>query len=196
MTTPYTKSHPLRWPAAGLTEVTVSTVPLTEIRKLRAKFHMDDPDKTKRDFHGFDVAVFKIHTGLSDDQRGAIKQPDLNSITQIIADLVLKPSYELVPSQAPADPDTFPLLVPVIDVMRGQDHITLLKMAPPTVRMTDVVRQLGEFERERELVAVCTEILPNTVDQLHMPDWVALQRRVSDFLDETADYFPPQTSNV
>jgi hypothetical protein len=189
MTTPYTRTHTLRWPAAGLTEITISTLPLGLMRKLRMQCHMDDKDEAKRDSHGFSVAIFKAATGLDDDQRGALTKPDLNSLTLIIHDLVMKPSHELVANFKSAVADEFPLLVPVVDVMRGQDPIPMLTMVPPTVRLTDSIRTLGRFEQERELVAVCTSITPLAVDALHMPDWVALQERVNDFLEETADYF-------
>lgn len=195
MTKPYTQIHPLRWPVADLTEVTVSTVPIGQMRKLRSQFHIDDKDEAKRDFHGFNTAVLKAHTGLNDEQRGELRQPDLNSLTDITHKLASTPSHELVGQQRVSD-DEFPLLVPVIDVMRGKEPIETLQMIPPTVRLTDSVRELGGFERERELVAVCTDIQPVTVDALHMPDWIALQARVNDFLFESADFFPQVTSNA
>lgn len=197
MTKPYTRNHPLRWPIDGMSSVTVTTVPIGVMRELRAKFHMDDPDPAKQDKYGFSVAIFKLHTGLDDRQRGDLTKPDLNSITQHITELVLTPSYDLVPaaSGVPRTEDQFPLLVPVVDVMRGKEPVTVVTMRPPTVRLTDSVRELGEFERERELIATCTDLQPDTVMSLHMPDWIALQRRLSDFLDETADYFPLPTSN-
>jgi len=195
MTKPYTKTHILRWPAAGLTEVTVSTVTIGQMRKLRAQFHMDDKDESKWDPHSFGVALFKATTGLDDDQRGALTKPDLNSLTLIIHDLVMNPSHQLV-EQPGFSADVFPLLVPVVDVMRGQEPIQMLTMVPPTVRLTDSLRTLGLFEQARELVAVCTDIQPITVDALHMPDWVALEARVIDFLAETADFFPQATSNA
>lgn len=198
MTKPYTKTHPLRWPLVGLTAVTVSTVPVGEMRILRAKFKMDSTDESKRDRHGFNVAVFSAHTGLTADQRGELTKPDLNSIDKIIHDLVMTPSYELqaTPPGAVRNPDEFPLLVPVVDPMRGQEPITTVTMRPPTVRLTDSVRELGIFDQERELVATCTDLMPDTVMKLHMPDWLSLQTRLTDFLAETADYFPLQTSNA
>ncbi|EPT5759174.1 phage tail assembly protein [Shigella sonnei] len=198
MIKPYTQIHKLRWPVAGMDSVTVSTVPLGTMRKLRAEFGMD-ADESEQDRHGFLAGVFKAHTGLSDEQRGSLMQPDLNSITNIIQNFVIKPSYELVADpkkkdKKPANPDTFPLLVPVIDPMRGQEPITELTMVPPTVRLTDSVSHLNGFARERELVATCTDLMPEVVDTLHMPDWVATQNRINDFLYETADYFPQLTS--
>lgn len=195
MTKPYTQSHPLRWPLTDLTVVTVSTLPLGLLRQLRGQFHIDDKDESKRDFHGFEIAAFKAATGLSDEQRGDLSQPDLNSLAEIVEKLNMKPSYELVEQHRSSD-DEFHLLVPVVDVMRGQEPIQKLQMVPPTVRLTDSMRELGGFARERELVAVCTNITPLTVDALHMPDWLALQTRINDFLVETADYFPLQTSNA
>ena len=195
MTKPYTQTHTLRWPAASLTVVTVSTVTLGVLRKLRGQFHIDDKDDTKRDFHGFEVAAFKAATGLDDEQRGELSQPDLNSLTVLFEKLNMTPSHALVEQPRTSD-DDFTLLVPVVDVMRGQEPIEQLRMMPPTVRLTDSMRELGGFERERELVAVCTNIQPITVDALHMPDWLALQTRINDFLVETADYFPQATSNA
>lgn len=195
MTKPYTQTHPLRWPIAGLNEVTVSTVPIGQMRKLRSQFHLDDKDEAKRDSHGFNAAVLKACTGLDDDQRGELRKPDLNSLTDIVAKLCMTPSHELVEQPAGAA-DEFRLLVPVIDVMRGQEPILTLTMVPPTVRLTDSIRTLGLFDQAREVVAVCTDIQPITVDALHMPDWVALEARVADFLSETADYFPLETSNA
>jgi hypothetical protein len=164
---------------------------------MRAQFEMDSTDESKRDKHGFNVAVFTAHTGLSAAQRGDLTTPDLNSIDQIIRELVMTPSYQLLPAPpgAARNPDEFPLLVPVVDPMSGQEPVTVVTMRPPTVRLTDSVRELGVFEQERELVATCTDLMPNTVMKLHMPDWLALQTRMSDFLAETADYFPLQTSN-
>lgn len=195
MTKPYTQTHVLRWPVAGLTEVTVSTVTIGLLRKLRGQFHIDDKDEAKRDFHGFDVAAFKAATGLNDEQRGDLTQPDLNSLSLLVEKLNMTPSHELVEQPRGSD-DEFTLLVPVVDVMRGPSPIERLQMVPPTVRLTDSMRELGGFERERELVAVCTNIQPITVDALHMPDWIALQTRINDFLVEAADFFPQATSNA
>lgn len=198
MTKPYTKTHLLRWPINGLTEVIVSTVQVGEMRDMRAKFNMDSPDEAKRDKYGFNVAVFTAHTGLTADQRGELTKPDLNSIDQIIHELVMTPSYELQPASPGVvrNPDEFPLLVPVIDHIRGKDPITVVTMTPPTVRLTDSVRELGIFDQEREVMAVCTNLMPDVVMKLHMPDWIAMQTRLTDFLAETADYFPLQTSNA
>ncbi len=196
MTKAYTRTHPLRWPLAGLTSVTISTISIGQMRELRAKFKMDSRDEAEKDKHGFNVAVFLAHTGLTEEQRGDMTNPDLNSITQHVHELAMKSSSELVNNTTQAEADQFPLLVPVVDPIRGQDPVTMVTMRPPTVRLTDSVRELGEFERERELVATCTDLLPDTVMKLHMPDWLALQRRLNDFLEETADYFPLQTSNA
>lgn len=198
MTKPYTKTHPLRWPLDGITAVTVSTVSVGEMRDLRAKFNMDNPDEAKREKHGFDVAVFTAHTGLTAEQRGDLTNPDLNSIDKIIHDLVMTPSYQLLP-EVPGvvrNPDEFPLLVPIVDHLRGKDPVTVVTLTPPTVRLTDSVRELGVFDQEREIMAVCTNLMPDAVMKLHMPDWLALQTRLTDFLFETADYFPLQTSNA
>lgn len=192
----YTRTHPLRWPVAGLTSVTISTVTIGLMRELRAKFKMDSRDEAEMDKHGFAVAVCLAHTGLTEEQRGNLTKPDLNSITQHVHELVMTSSSELVNNTEKVEADQFPLLVPVVDPIRGQDPVTMVTMRPPTVRLTDSVRELGEFERERELVATCTDLLPDTVMRLHMPDWLALQRRLNDFLEETADYFPLQTSNA
>lgn len=192
----YTRTHPLRWPVAGLTSVTISTVTIGLMRELRAKFKMDSRDEAEKDKHGFAVAVCLAHTGLTEEQRGDLTKPDLNSITQHVHELVMTSSSELAFTAEKLQDDQFPLLVPVVDPIRGQDPVTMVTMRPPTVRLTDSVRELGEFERERELVATCTDLLPDTVMKLHMPDWLALQRRLNDFLEETADYFPLQTSNA
>ena len=192
----YNRTHPLRWPVAGLTSVTISTVTIGLMRELRAKFKMDSHDEAEKDKHGFAVAVCLAHTGLTEEQRGDLTKPDLNSITQHVHELVMKSSSELVSTVEKPQDDQFPLLVPVVDPIRGQDPVTTVTMRPPTVRLTDSVRELGEFERERELVATCTDLMPDTVMKLHMPDWLALQRRLNDFLEETADYFPLQTSNA
>ncbi|AVZ83523.1 phage tail assembly protein [Edwardsiella ictaluri] len=194
MTTPFTHQHTLRWPIEGIAVVTVSTHTIGEMRALRKRFCMDDPDEAKQDRHGFSAAVFMLHTELSDAQRGELAHPDLTSITLLIHELVMTPSDQLSANARGESPDTFPLLVPVTDAMR-QGPITHLHMMPPTVRLTDSVRELAGFERERELVATCTGVMPETVDKLHMPDWLALQQRLSDFLTETADYFPQVTSN-
>lgn len=196
MTKAYTRTHPLRWPLAGLTSVTISTISIGLMRELRAKFKMDSRDEVEKDKHGFAVAVFLAHTGLTEEQRGDLTKPDLNSITQHVHELAMKSSSELVNNTTQAEADQFPLLVPVVDRIRGKDPITTVTMRPPTVRLTDSVRELGEFDQERELVATCTDLMPDTVMKLHMPDWLALQRRLSDFLEETADYFPLQTSNA
>lgn len=196
MTKAYTRTHPLRWPLAGLTAVTISTISIGLMRELRAKFKMDSRDEVEKDKHGFAVAVFLAHTGLTEEQRGDLTKPDLNSITQHVHELAMKSSSELVNNTTQAEADQFPLLVPVVDRIRGKDPITTVTMRPPTVRLTDSVRELGEFDQERELVATCTDLMPDTVMKLHMPDWLALQRRLSDFLEETADYFPLQTSNA
>lgn len=198
MSNAYTRTHPLRWPIDGVTSVTISTIPIGELRELRAKFNMDNPDEAKRDKHGFNVAVFTAHTGLTAEQRGDLTSPDLNSIDKIIRALVMTPSYQLLP-EVPGvvrNPDEFPLLVPIVDHMRGKDPVTVVTMKPPTVRLTDSVRELGEFDQERELIAVCTSLMPDAVMKLHMPDWLAMQTRLTDFLAETADYFPLQTSNA
>ena len=196
MTKAYTRTHPLRWPLAGLTSVTISTISIGLMRELRAKFKMDSRDEAEKDKHGFNVAVFLAHTGLTEEQRGDMTNPDLNSITQHVHELAMKSSSELVNNTTKAEADQFPLLVPVVDPIRGKDPITTVTMRPPTVRLTDSVRELGEFDQERELIATCTDLMPDTVMKLHMPDWLALQRRLSDFLEETADYFPLQTSNA
>jgi hypothetical protein len=197
MSKPYTRVHTLRWPLAGLSTVTVSTVPIGLLRELRAKFKMDGHDETERDMHGFDVAVLLAHTGLTEAQRGELTKPDLNSIKLLVHELVMTPSSELRKDDADqASADDFILLVPVTDPFIGKDPVTKITMRPPTVRLTDAVRDLGLHEQERELIATCTGLTPETVMTLHMPDWLALQRRLSDFLEETADYFPPQTSNV
>lgn len=196
MTKAYTRTHPLRWPLAGLTDVTISTISIGLMRELRAKFKMDSRDEVEKDKHGFAVAVFLAHTGLTEEQRGDLTKPDLNSITQHVHELAMKSSSELVNNTTQAEADQFPLLVPVVDPIRGKDPITTVTMRPPTVRLTDSVRELGEFDQERELIATCTDLMPDTVMKLHMPDWLALQRRLSDFLEETADYFPLQTSNA
>lgn len=196
MTKPYTRVHPLRWPIAGLTSITISTVSIGLMRELRAKFKMDSRDESEKDKHGFSVAVCLAHTGLTEEQRGELTKPDLNSITKHVHELVMKSNSELVDSAEKAQEDHFPLLVPVVDPFRGNDPITIVTMRPPTVRLTDSVRELGEFDRERELVATCTDLMPETVMELHMPDWIALQRRLNDFLEETADYFPQETSKT
>lgn len=196
MSNAYTRTHPLRWPIDGLTSVTISTVPIGLMRDLRAKFKMDSRDEAEKDKHGFAVAVCLAHTGLTEEQRGDLTKPDLNSITKHVHDLVMKSSSELVSSDEKLQDDQFSLLVPVVDPFLGKDPVTIVTMRPPTVRLTDSVRELGEFDRERELVAVCTSLTSETVMKLHMPDWLALQRRLNDFLEEAADYFPLQTSNA
>ncbi|RUR51969.1 phage tail assembly protein [Aeromonas veronii] len=196
MTKAYTRTHPLRWPLDGLTTVTISTISIGLMRDLRAKFKMDSHVAAEKDGHGFAVAVFLAHTGLTEQQRGDLTKPDLNSITQHVHELAMKSSSELVNNTEKADADQFTLLVPVADPIKGPDPVTVVTMRPPTVRLTDSVRELGEFDQERELVATCTDLMPGTVMKLHMPDWLALQRRLNDFLEEPADYFPLQTSNA
>lgn len=197
MTKPYTRVHPLRWPLADLSSVTVSTVSIGQMRELRAKFNMDSQDEAKQDKHGFGIAVFLEHTGLTDEQRGLLTRPDLNSINLFIHDLVMTPATEFVStSGAVSNPDEFNLLVPVADPFLGKEPVTKVTMSPPTVRLTDSVRELGEFDQQRELISVCTSLMPETVMKLHMPDWLALQGRMIDFLAETADYFPQPTSNA
>jgi hypothetical protein len=197
MTKPYTRVHPLRWPLADLSAVTVSTVSIGTMRELRAKFNMDSPDEAKQDRHGFGVAVFRAHTGLDDEQRGLLTHPDLNSINLFIHELVMTPTTELVShSGTAANSDEFNLLVPVVDPFRGKEPVINVTMQPPTVRLTDSVRELSEFDQQRELISSCTSLTPDTVMKLHMPDWLAMQGRMLDFLAETADYFPLQTSNA
>lgn len=192
----YTRTHTLRWPLTDLTAVIISTISIGLMRELRAKFKMDSRDEAEKDKHGFAVAVFLAHTGLTEEQRGNLTKPDLNSITQHVHELAMKSSSELVNNTEKAEADQFTLLVPVVDPIIGKDPVTMVTMRPPTVRLTDSVRELGEFDQERELVATCTDLMPATVMKLHMPDWLALQRRLNDFLEEPADYFPLQTSNA
>lgn len=192
---PFTKSHTLRWPIADdkgqqLTQVTMRTLSLAQVRDLRKQHDLDDDEPTETQLAAFIAAMIRAASGLTEAERGRLASPDHNSLTLISHDLTRQPSSEYLPTDKGSD--QVPLLVPVDDPERGV--VESYSLQPPTVKATEIVNAAHSgFEREVQIAAICTDLAPDTIRSLHMPDWVRLQSAVSDFLGETADYFPSPT---
>lgn len=181
--------HPLRWPVANdgeqLTEICLRALSVEEHRAaLDAAGSKADEDEQ---FESLLLAA----SGLPKETIEQIKRPDWVSLVKIMHDYVTKPASHYL-GEEPSDLDDVPLLVPIKAQGRTWDRIAL------QVPALFATKAMGKLKTARErtdfITAHCTGLSPVEILRLSLPDWTQLQRRLNDFLNRPADYFPPATS--
>jgi hypothetical protein len=130
----------------------------------------------------------RLSCGLSADEVKRLKKPDWNKLQLLLADLVVKGSdHFLKDSGVKFEKDSPVLLKPII----GDDGRTISKvdLEVPSVATTDLMlKQEDATARTNFITMSCTKLSATELGQLSCPDWNYLQGRLSDFLNESADF--------
>lgn len=200
--------YPLRWPLTlddgqVLRELIIRPILHKEHTTLIAEL---DEQKASRAANGdemepieYDDAAFvglaTLATGQPESVLQKLKRPDFNGLTRLIQKMVSLTSYHFMTTeqQRATSKDNPILLVP----LKASDGITYdrLELEVPDLQASRMMRRMKDrLERAEFITAKCTGLIPHDLHQLTVPDWNALQERVSDFLNETADSFPTVTS--
>lgn len=208
--TAYSKTHTLRWPIVDdkgqqLTVLNIHTLSLRTVRELRAEYGLVDgasDGASDAVLMKFEKALLLRSTGLSDSEYLRLCVPDYNSILRHVRAMVNGKAELFLAEQAMAqgkkvaevDPDAPVLLVPVEDKFKGR--VSQIAIQPPTVHLQQEARKHTDpFQQTLVIVSTCTELDFDALLDMHMPDWNTLTERVTDFLSETADFFPTSTAN-
>lgn len=208
-TAAYSKLYTLRWPITDdkgnpLVNFNIRTISLRKVRELRADNGLDDRTDTASEdaLMAFEKALLLCSTGLSESEYLRLCTPDYNGILRQVRAMVNGKSELFLAEQSiekgltvlPINPDMPALLVPVEDQFKGA--ISEIAIQPPTVNLQQEARKTSDtFKQSLIIISTCTGLDFETLQDLHMPDWNTLSERVTDFLSETADFFPISTAN-
>ncbi|MGI2001998.1 hypothetical protein [Shewanella frigidimarina] len=175
----------LAWPIKGdkqeqITELTFK--PLTRASHIKA-LEGDDPKER--------VIFEKLATlscGLSASEFTRLALPDCNSIKRIISDYVSLSTPEMYKRAGKEFNKNSPqLLVPITG--DNGDIINHIDLKIPTVQVSDIMDSLPEKDRNDYITQDVTGLSQTELNRLATQDWNYTQERISDFLQQTADYF-------
>lgn len=137
---------------------------------------------------------------LSAGEISRLSSPDWNSICTTLSEMVSKSAPFFIdqimsgrkPSdRAEYDPDNPILLVPIKS--DSGKPVTSIKLKIPSVQSRDLMEAQEESKRTMFINMDCTGLSEAELGRLSVPDWNHLQSRINDFLNETADFFLPET---
>lgn len=179
----------LRWPLKGPgTAVTVLALGLVLHADHAAVLAAND-DETK-----IFAEFARLSCGLTAEQVGDLKTPDWNKLRLKLSDLVAKPSSFFFQRAGIAFDADAPLLLHPITSDTGE-LITEIELQVPSVSTTELMKkQLNAEARSTFITMSCTGLSATEISRLSCPDWNHLQERINSFLNETADFFPAETS--
>ncbi|MCH9691008.1 MAG: phage tail assembly protein [Gammaproteobacteria bacterium] len=136
----------------------------------------------------------RFSCGLTETEVKRLKMPDWNTLRLKISDLVSQDSeFFLQRAGIAINADCPQLMIPI----QGDDgrKIDSIALTVPTVETTDLMqKQQNELDRNAFISRSCTGLSSSELNRLSAPDWNYLQKRVGNFLNESADYFRSGTS--
>ena len=135
-----------------------------------------------------------LSCALSASEVKRLKMPDWNTLRLKLSDLVAKGSdFFFKRDGVTIDTDHPQLLIPII--ADDGRKIEKVELQVPSVETTDLMqKQPDDNARSLFISMSCTGLSKSELDRLSAPDWNYLQGRISDFLNETADYYPAEMS--
>lgn len=139
-------------------------------------------------------ALAEIMSGLSSADFAELSVPDYNSACELVQAQIYKPDE--LRGKLAAGVDFVDLLQSITD--ETGEEIKSVKIKVPSLkalRMRDK-QGAGEMLRALWMTSYCTDIAPNDLRKLAMPDWIAIQSRVGSFLSKTAATFRSGTSTI
>ena len=142
--------------------------------------------KATDDLTASDLRVMAV-TDLSEDELNRLAAPDFNSLANYVEKQRTQSTAEFLGNKQDADS---PTLMHAISA-NGGEQVSTLTLKVPTVKM---IRMRDKVEgdlmtRALWLTAACTDVGPDDLLSLAMPDWIQLQMRLGDFLQQPAAYF-------
>ena len=126
-------------------------------------------------------------TGLKEDEIDRLSTPDFNSLSAYVDQMRTQASAEFFGKRM--DPDSPTLALPIS--VNGGEEVTTLSLQVPSVkqiRARDLVSK-EVMTRALWLTSACTGAGPDDLLALAMPDWLHLQLRLGDFLQQPAAFF-------
>lgn len=161
--------------------------PLTQLT-LQMVSHLDHVRVIEESDDNEEQAFVKfahLACGLSHSEIKRLKMPDWNSIRLKLTELVTNGSDHFITQP---DGDSAWLLVPI----NGDDDslIEQIELQIPSVETTEIMQKQATLEDKNLFITMsCTGLTKGEIAQLSAPDWNYLQGRISNFLNETADFF-------
>jgi len=178
----------LRWPVVNADGEPLAALP---VRAFTVEEHRAALERAGEDEHSQFEQLAVLATGHPLTVIESLKRPDFISLTKRIAEYVNLPA-SYFSGQKPADPDEFPLLVPIKGMGRTYDTLTL--RVPSMGATKAMMKHKDELQRTDFISAHCTGLAVAELLRLSIPDWTQLQVRLNDFLNQPADYFQSATS--
>lgn len=186
-------THTLRWPIED-----DKSQPLTHInfKTLSIKQHNHLVKQHKGKDKALERAIICESTGLTLQEMGRLVTADFNTIQHHVFSLTNGNTGDLLSAKLGTrcfNPDKPQLLIP-IQGDDGQDK-TQYSLKPPTLATTDIMESYdGEWEKTLFISASCTGFTQSEIESMSLPDFNQLQDRLVDFLQQSADFFPQETS--
>lgn len=181
----------LRWPVQSATgSLTALTLRLISHAD-HAKVLEDHKDETQ-----IFTEFARLSCGIAADEVNRMKAPDWNKLRLKLSDLVAKGSdFYFKRAGVAFNPDSPLLLQPILS--DTNETISELVLEIPTVATTELMKKhTNPDERNLFITMACTGLSAKEISRLSAPDWNHLQGRINSFLNETADYFPAETSTL
>lgn len=139
-------------------------------------------------------ALIEASTGLTAEQLGALLVPDYNSLVARAEDMFGKDSwywFDRLKLKLKKSATELPLLVPVTT---AEGRVDRLELKYPTLKALKFMRAQPNEQRNKYILGVCSGLGADELELLSVPDWRALNDRVTDFLEQTGDFFSGQMS--
>lgn len=190
---PVQKVHSLLMPVNELTEVTITPFSYQQDKAMVKKATPEDKKEPDEDMLA--MLRFEQATGLSEDDKDNLSQPDINTLEHWLNVYLLSESDKVAKLLKLTVDDkpwcigkgmTVNLLQPLPD---GTDSYTLKY---PTGKTTKRFNSYDDAsDRSEYISSACTSLIDEQVMMLSTPDWTTLQRRLTNFLAQKADFFLP-----
>ncbi|MDG3089137.1 hypothetical protein P7F88_25075 [Vibrio hannami] len=149
---------------------------------VRAPTLNEDLELSDADGQRDEVAMVALVTGLEVRQVEEIASPDWNNIVEALNAFLSKTSYELAGKQYKPKEKKITLL------FTEQEKEVLFCL--PTVGITRRAKKIQDAtKRLKFYLAQITELSPQEIEEMPLPDYRMLDAVVTDFLNRTADYF-------
>lgn len=161
--------------------------PIGELNELTVRFltHAEHKAalKNKDEFDQIDELIIAA-TGIDKAQIEQLSTVDFNELEHRVLEQVEYPSSYFLSDEI--KPDNPRLLVPIGDV----DEVEL---STPTVKHSRMMQKIKTDKdpdaQAQWLTKACTGLDDAQIDQLSLPDWNQIQRRLNDFLNQASDFF-------
>ena len=167
--------------------------PLTAVdaRLFTIQEYWDIQDKTDDPVEQSDELV-KLITGLTEKEFNQLKYPDLIELTDYVSEQLSKTASDYTGNDSTAAQHVFLMPVDHAGIEIAEAEVTCPSVQ--AVRLRD--KQKTQRERSLFIISTCTRIDPDALRLLCLPDWIELNRRVSDFLQKPTSYFQKKTSTT